>query len=64
MKDLSEREKEVLRLIAKGFKSREIAKKLFVSENTIKAHVSSILTKLKARNRTSAVANALKNNVI
>lgn len=51
---LSEREREVLVLLAQGVSNREIAEKLFITEGTVKNHVSSILTKLHAENRTRA----------
>ena len=52
---ISIREYEVLQLISKGLSNREIADALFLSESTIKTHVSSVLTKLKAKRRTQAV---------
>ena len=52
---LSKREYEVLCEIALGLSNQEIAEKLFVSENTIKTHVSNILMKLDAKRRTQAV---------
>ncbi|MFC9249920.1 response regulator transcription factor [Amycolatopsis thailandensis] len=55
---LSPTELEVLRYIARGFENREIAGKTFRSTETIRTHVKSILYKLKARNRTHAVAIA------
>jgi DNA-binding NarL/FixJ family response regulator len=56
--DLSEREIEVLRLIADGSSNKEIAEKLFIAEGTAKNHVSNILSKLEARDRAQAVARA------
>ena len=56
--DLTQREKEVLRLLAGGYSNREIAKALFVAEGTIKNHVSNILTKMGVRDRTRAVLKA------
>jgi DNA-binding NarL/FixJ family response regulator len=53
-KHLSERELEVLRLLARGLQNHEIAVELCVSENTIRTHVSNILTKLELRDRTQA----------
>jgi DNA-binding NarL/FixJ family response regulator len=53
--DLSKREYEVLQAIALGFSNKEIADQLFVSESTIKTHVSSVLTKLNAKRRTQAI---------
>jgi DNA-binding NarL/FixJ family response regulator len=51
---LSEREREVLVLLAQGASNRDIAEKLYITEGTVKNHVSSILTKLQAENRTRA----------
>jgi DNA-binding NarL/FixJ family response regulator len=56
--ELSPREREVLRLVAAGYSNREIAKALFVAEGTVKNHVSNILTKMGARDRTRAVLKA------
>lgn len=57
---LSEREMEVLRLLAAGMTNREIADQLVVSISTVKSHVHHISAKLDASNRTQAVANARK----
>ncbi|GAA6618308.1 response regulator [Scytonema sp. NUACC26] len=51
---LSAREKEVLRLIAMGFSNREIAHELYISERTVRNHVTSILSQLHLRDRTQA----------
>ena len=51
---LSEREKQVLRLLAKGKRNKDIASRLFVSERTVKFHVSSVFDKLGVSNRTEA----------
>jgi LuxR family maltose regulon positive regulatory protein len=53
--ELSEREIEVLRLVATGLPNREISQRLFISEKTAKKHLSNILGKLQASNRTQAV---------
>ena len=52
---ITRRELEVLELIAQGLSTREIAEKLFVSENTVKTHSSRVFAKLGARRRTQAV---------
>ncbi|QYX29947.1 response regulator [Sphaerospermopsis torques-reginae] len=52
--ELTPREKEVLRLIATGASNREIAQKLFISEGTVKNHVTNILSRLNLRDRTQA----------
>ncbi|WP_353777369.1 LuxR C-terminal-related transcriptional regulator [Winogradskyella sp. 3972H.M.0a.05] len=53
--DISKREYEVLQLISKGFSNKEIGEKLFLSESTIKTHVSNLLVKLDAKRRTQAI---------
>jgi DNA-binding NarL/FixJ family response regulator len=55
---LTERELEVLRLLAKGRQNKEIANDLWISERTVKFHVSAILAKLAVGNRTEAVSKA------
>jgi LuxR family transcriptional regulator, maltose regulon positive regulatory protein len=55
---LSERELEVLRLVALGASNREIARKLFISLSTVKTHINNIYRKLEVRTRTQAVARA------
>ena len=57
LKDLgiTKRELEILELIAQGMSNREIAEKLFVSENTVKTHSSRLFDKLSAKRRTQAV---------
>ena len=61
---LSLRELDVLHWVVKGFTNQEIAEKLFITERTVKFHVSSILSKLGAQNRTEAVQIAVKKGVI
>jgi NarL family two-component system response regulator LiaR len=53
--EITRRELEILELIAKGLSNREIAEKLFVSENTVKTHSSRVFDKLGAKRRTQAV---------
>jgi len=60
---LTEREQEVLRLIADGMNNREIAEKLFISEKTVKTHVSNILSKLHLDDRTQAAIYALRHGL-
>jgi DNA-binding CsgD family transcriptional regulator len=52
---ITRRELEILQLIAEGMSNREIAEKLFVSENTVKTHSSRLLDKLSAKRRTQAI---------
>lgn len=60
----SEREVEILRLMAGGYSNREIARSVFLAEGTVKNHVSVILDKLGARDRTRAVLRAITLRVI
>jgi ATP/maltotriose-dependent transcriptional regulator MalT len=53
--DITRRELEILELVAQGLSNREIASKLFVSENTVKTHCSRAFDKLGAKRRTQAV---------
>jgi NarL family two-component system response regulator LiaR len=61
--ELTERELEVLRLIAGGLNNREIADELVISEKTVKTHVSSILSKLHLEDRTQAAIWALRHGL-
>jgi DNA-binding NarL/FixJ family response regulator len=61
---LSEREKEVLRLMATGAANKAIASALFISESTVKTHVQSIFQKLDVSDRTGAVTQALQRGII
>lgn len=60
--DLTDREQEVLILLAEGLNNSEIAEKLFVSPSTIKSHVSNILAKFGVSSRTEAVALAVRHH--
>ncbi len=62
VEELSEREREVLRLVARGLTNHEIAERLVISEKTVKTHVSSILGKLGLADRTQAAIWALKHD--
>lgn len=64
MFDLTDRELQVLKLLAQGLNNNQIAEKLVVSRSTVKFHVSSILSKLAVSSRTEAVALALKNHLV
>ena len=57
---LTQREKDVLLLVKKGYTNKEIAQELYVTEFTVKSHVSSILKKLNVPNRTRAVLSAMQ----
>jgi DNA-binding NarL/FixJ family response regulator len=61
---LTPREQDVLRLLAQGLQNKEIAAELVISERTVKFHVSSILSKLDAGNRTEAVAIAAQHGLV
>ncbi|QEW03168.1 response regulator [Microbacterium lushaniae] len=61
---LTDREREVLRLVASGYANREVAEALFLAEGTVKNHLSAILTKLGARDRTNAVLRALHEGLL
>jgi DNA-binding NarL/FixJ family response regulator len=62
--DLTSRELEVLRHIAGGNRNRDIAERLFVAEETVKVHVKHIMDKLGAKDRTEAVAIAVRRGII
>jgi DNA-binding NarL/FixJ family response regulator len=62
--DLSARELEVLGLVARGNANKEIAARLLITEETVKSHISKILAKLGANDRTHAVTIGLKRGII
>ena len=61
---LSQRQREVLRLLADGHKNEEIGKRLFISPETVRTHVRKAMAKLEADTRTEAVATALRQSLI
>ncbi len=61
---LTDRELEVLRLVARGLNNRDIAKDLFISENTVKNHVRNILEKLQLHSRMEAVMYAVREKLL
>jgi two-component system NarL family response regulator len=61
---LTDREMEVLRLVAQGLNNRDIAAKLFISENTVKNHIRNILDKLHLHSRMEAVVYAVREKMI
>jgi NarL family two-component system response regulator LiaR len=61
---LTPRERDVLKLLAEGFPNKEIGRRLFVSEKTVKTHVSSILQKLGVQDRTQAALAAVRQRLL
>ncbi len=62
--DMTDREKEILALMVEGLSNNEIAERTFISQSTVKFHVSNILFKLGVTGRTEAVALAVKHNLV
>ncbi len=61
---LTDREMEVLKLVARGMNNRDIAKELFISENTVKNHIRNILEKLQLHSRMEAVVYAVREKLL
>ena len=61
---LTDRELEVLKLVARGMANKEIARELFISENTVKNHVRNILEKLQLHSRMEAAMYAVRENLL
>ena len=61
---ISEREKEVLQLLADGLAPAEVAERLYISVKTVKNHLTSIYQKLDSRDRTQAVVRAVRMGII
>ena len=62
--NITERERNVLKLVADGFSNSEIAEQLIISQNTVKNHIASIISKLAVKDRTQIAVFALKNNLL
>ena len=62
-KELSQREKEVVGLVASGYRNKEIANKLFISEQTVKTHLSNIFQKLELNDRLELALYAMRNGL-
>jgi len=61
---LTERELDVLRLVAQGYSNAQAAERLYITVNTVKAHLKNILEKLQLQNRTQAAAYAMRNGLL
>ena len=64
LEKLTDREEEILKLLVAGLSNKEIAQQLALSEGTVKNHISAILAKLHANDRTQAVLTALKRGLV
>ena len=64
VESLSERELEVLRLLATGYKYKEVAERLVISMNTVRSHTKNVYSKLNVNNRTQAITRAKELNIL
>jgi DNA-binding NarL/FixJ family response regulator len=62
--DLSQRETEVLSLLVKGRSNKEISSSLFISEDTVKAHLKTLFIKLNVKDRTDAAISAVRHGIV
>jgi two-component system NarL family response regulator len=62
--DLSQRETEVLSLLTKGRSNKEISSSLFITEDTVKAHLKTLFAKLNVKDRTEAAINAIRQGIV
>ncbi len=62
--ELTDRETEVLKLVARGWANKQIARELFVEDKTVKAHLSSVLKKLGVKSRTQAALHAVRTGLV
>ncbi|MDQ0351493.1 DNA-binding NarL/FixJ family response regulator [Alkalibacillus filiformis] len=62
--ELTNREKEVLQLVVEGLSNKEIAQQLYISDTTVKIHVSNILKKLKVKSRSQLIIHAVRNKLV
>ena len=62
--NLTKRELEITKLLVKGLNNAQIAKELFITCHTVKAHISSIFRKLNVRNRILAAVFAIRKNIV
>lgn len=64
LEPLTERELEILTLIAKGYKNKQIADSIYITEGTVKVHINNILRKMGVTDRTQALIRAMENDLI
>ena len=64
IENLTEKELEILTLIAKGYKNKQIADTIYITEGTVKVHINNMLRKLGVSDRTQALIKAMENDLI